>query len=413
MLVLLGVDALAASPGTGGGSVLFLLLAALYAALAFGVSKLAGLAAARAVALGSLVAVAAFVPNMARLHDAPLVAQVSIKNPPLYSGAVLLAVGACIFVVVLASHGRLEAKSSPAPPKDRPRPDHRLFGSVVIVALLSVPLVVSRVRLRPVTDLAVVETYADMKVPALDSVDVDTIPIFDDGAVAVSAVRTHPLPLKIARLEVDLRDGVGSRPVLAVGGGERLRLVHSAQLVWELCHVPPDRPKDAMFSSKLEPCVTLARFMTGGGSFEPRVSAVRGKVGPPPGVFVLATLALVGCVAALAASELSRRKLLRVMSGRQAVLQRDGAIESFGERYVLRQLPKHLWAGPVVLLDVAENAGPYRETRSAGSAVPGTIEQHVAWYSRQRLMLHQIIDVPCLVVIANLATAGLVGYWGF
>ncbi len=415
VLVLSVVDSVARSPGSSGGSLLFLVLGVLSALLALAVLKLAGLSAARAVSWGSLVAVAALLPCMARLADSPLVLDLVGERPRLYSGLALLAIGASTFGLTLGLQRRFEAQTTPLGAHAPPGPDHRLIGIVAALGLLSVPLVATSARLPTPHDLAAVQPYAEMTVPALDAVDGDSIPIFDDGAVAVSASRTHPLPLKIARLEVDLGDGVGARPTLPVGGGERLRLVHRAQLVWELCHVPPSENTRTVPSQRREPCVMLARFVKGAASApaDPRVSNVRGKVAPPGGFLFLAGVAFVGAAVALVITELRRRKLLRVMRGQAGLRHPDGVIESLGEHYTLRVPPQHGWPGPVVLLDVDESASPYRGTRTAGSVVPGTIEQHLGWYAQQRVALHQVITVAYALAIAHLAAAGLVGYWGF
>jgi hypothetical protein len=325
---------------------------------------------------------------------------------------VLLMLAACTAALVLALHARFEARSSPTPGPAPAPADFRLLGFVAILGGLSVPLVAASVRLPALGDLAVANPHAEMTVPALDAVSGDSIPIFEKGALVVSAARTHPLPLKIARLELDLGDGVGLRAVLPVGGGERLRLDHRAHLVWEICNVQPVRaasPGDPI------PCTMLARFVRGvaGASREPRVSDVRGEVSAPPGFLVTAVVALVGASVLLFVSERRRRTVLRVVRGQQGMLHSTGEVESLGEHYALRVPPKHKWPGPVVLLDVDESADPYRGARSAGSVVPGTVEQHLGWYAQQRAMLHVVIGVPYLLAFAHLAAAGFVGYWGF
>lgn len=415
VLVLGVVDALARFGDPMGGSGWFLALAALVAAATFTLSQLVGLPAARAVSLGSLPCLAALVPCAARLADSPLAPELAPDLTPLHAGPIRLAVGLVTFGLVLAVQHQLERSAPRAPGDEALRVDRRLVAQVVVLGLLGCPLFVSRVRLPELHAVAAKREYLEVVVPMLDAAADGTSSVVDDEAVAVTAVRTHSLPLQIARLEIDLRDGLGARRSIAVGGGERLRLAHRAQLVWELCHVTTKRWGGSGARNTGESCVPAARFMRGSasGTIDPRVSQLRGQIAPPPGFLLMAAVAFAAALAALVVSERSRRLLLRISRGQQGMLRADGTVEAQGQSYALRTPPRHGWPGPVVLLGAADAADPYRGKRTADSVEPGTIEQHVAWRAQRRGLLHLTVDVASLLVILSLGTAGFVGYWGF
>ena len=227
----------------------------------------------------------------------------------------------------------------------------------------------------------------------------------------VSAVRTHPLPKKVARLTVDLRDGVGTRPVehVAVGGGEQLQL-RRAGLNWELCNAPMHRA----MSLKAAKCVTLGRFVRGHASVPAglKVSAVRGQFAPTQALLTLTFAALIVTLLLLGTDEVDRRRVIKIAAGRQAVLHWNGVVQSEGNDYTLTSTAHHR-PGPLVLFGTSDEVDPYRGRRVASSAVPGTIEQHVRRFHQERLERRAIFGVGYVLALLPALAAGVVGHWGF
>jgi hypothetical protein len=328
-----------------------------------------------------------------------------------------LGIGATTLVATLAAQHQLRrrAASPRGPSPSLLRPDRVTFGLVALAILILIPAVAARLTRPTLEELRASTTlYARFTVPELDASFGEEQQIYADDRVAVAVYRSVPLPKQIGRLTVDLRDGLGPRPVpnVAVGGGESLAIATRQELVWSLCHGRGecDLHDEASRSSSGRPSsVTLARYLRGRELPADRISDVRGAVGPSGGVLSPLLLAAVGALAVAVRDELRRRRVRAIAQGTEGVLQPGGSIEASGEVFTT-SAPLPRYVGPVVILDV-EDAAPYRGAKVAKRVVLGSIEAYLRHHAESRLDTRVRVLVALALASLPVLAAGLLGQW--
>jgi hypothetical protein len=374
----------------------------------------------RAVLLGSLVLCGFSAPCVVRMIDLPLLPGSGSTGTRIYSDLTLLGIGAATFIAILAAQHlmRRRAAAPRGPSPAQLRPDRVTFMLVALGILTLIPALAAKVTRPTLEQLQTSnQLHARFTVPALDASFGDEQPIYADDRVAVAVVRSVPLPKQIGRLTIDLRDGLGPRPVpnVSVGGGESLAVASRQQLLWSLCHGRAefcDQDDLAPHSSSApKRSVTLARHL-GGRELSPdaRVSDVRGALGPSGGVLSPLLLVGVGAVAVAVRDELRRRRVRAIAQGTEGVLQPGGAIEA-GEEVFTTSAPLPRYVGPVVILDVEDASPPYRGAKVAKHVVLGSIEAYLRHHAESCLDTRVRVLVALTLASLPVLAAGLLGQW--
>jgi hypothetical protein len=359
--------------------------------------------------LSSVVPAGFAFPCVVRALDLPLTPSAGAEAP-LYSDAALAAIACATFVATFALQKKLRDRAA-APLGSAGtlvRPDRLLFGLTALAGVLLVVGVAASLA-RPTLEersSATPETHARVTVPPLDATFGEERRLVDDDTLVLTVVRSEPLPKQLARLTLDLRDGLGPRAVghVVVGGGEPLAVVKQG-LLWEVHYERPEHPKH------YQP-VVLGRFLSGSeaGAETPRLSAIRGQFAPDPGVVTLTGLAFLVALAEALLEERRRRRAKEIAGGKEGVLQPTGLIESEGELFSVEG--HHLWTGPVVILEVTRELDPYRGVRAARRVLQGKIEDELRRRAVERREARARVVAVAALWLGPAIAAGVIGQWG-
>jgi hypothetical protein len=373
-------DGTTADSSPEDGVVLTLVGVALLIGCGVGARWIVDATAERAALIASLVPTGFAFPCMMRSVDFPLEADRASASAPIYSSGALLGIAALTLVTFWTAHRALRKRTA-----DSFQPllglDGVLIGFVALSTAVLAPVGVATFTRPTFAEMTgPTSTHARLTVPELDASFGEEQPLLEDGEVSLTAVRAAPLPKRLARLTLDLHDGVGPRSVgeVVVGGGETLVLQRRGP-VWEVCY--PQGPRLNHWE-----CTVLGKFARGiAGTIEGiRYSSLHASISPLPEISLLSTFVLFGAIAVAVDAERRRRQMKEIAGGRNGTLQASGLIESDGEIFATAK-PLQQSPGPVVLLGVAGETDPYRGVRLAERVVPGNKDEKLRALALERL----------------------------